>query len=64
MDDTARAIARLAEEKKAEKSSESRKSEAAAPKRPANSVVNGLGQRRVGGPTPQTSTKRPKSGGA
>jgi hypothetical protein len=66
MDDTARAIARLQEEAKAEKSSESRKGESAstAPKRQAPPLVNGMGQRKIGGAVPQTSTKRPKTGGA
>lgn len=67
MDDTARAIARLGEESKAEKSPETRKGGLAgnaAPKRQPPPLVNGMGGRRVGGPTPQTSTKRPKTGGA
>jgi hypothetical protein len=68
MDDTARAIARQAEEAKAEKSPESRKGEATAsgtaPKRQAPPAVNGMGQRKIGGASPYTSTKRPKTGGA
>jgi hypothetical protein len=63
MDDTARAIARLQEEAKAEKSAESRKKEPSTSKRQPPLSVNGMGQRRVGGPTPETSSKRPKSGG-
>jgi hypothetical protein len=64
LDDTARAIARLQEETKTEKAAESRKGEAGSPKRQIPQSVNGMGQRKVGGPTPQTSSKRPKSGGA
>jgi hypothetical protein len=67
MDDTARAIARLQEEAKAEKSSESRKGESgtasASPKRQAPPAVNGMGQRKIGGAAPYTSSKRPKTGG-
>ena len=68
MDDTARAIARLQEETKAEKSSESRKGESggtagASPKRQAPPAVNGMGQRKIGGAAPYTSSKRPKTGG-
>jgi hypothetical protein len=64
MDDTARAIARLQEEAKAEKAAESlAKTDASKPKRQIPQPVNGMGQRRVGGPTPVTSSKRPKSGG-
>ena len=69
MDDTARAIARLAEETKAEKSAEARKasdsasSSAGSPKRQAPPAVNGMGQRKIGGAAPYTSTKRPKTGG-
>jgi len=63
LDDTARAIARLQEEAKAEKSSESRKADSHAPKRQLPPVVNGMGQRKIGGAAPYTSTKRPKTGG-
>jgi hypothetical protein len=65
MDDTARAIARLLEEEKAEKSPESRKGESAnaAPKRKPQPAVNGMGQRKIGGAAPYTSSKRPKTGG-
>ncbi len=63
MDDTARAIARLQETAKAEKLAESRKADAAKPKRSIPQSVNGMGQRRVGGKSPETSSKRPKSGG-
>jgi hypothetical protein len=67
LDDTARAIARLQEEAKAEKSSDTRKGEPGskpAPKRQAPPAINGMGQRKVGGGAPQISTKRPKTGGA
>jgi hypothetical protein len=64
LDDTARAIARLNEEAKAEKAAESRKGDPSAPKRQIPQSVNGMGRRKVVGPTPQTSTKRPKTGGA
>ncbi len=67
LDDTARAIARLAEEAKAEKSPEARKSgpkENASLKRQAPPAINGMGQRKVGGGAPTISTKRPKTGGA
>jgi hypothetical protein len=66
MDDNARAIARLAEEAKAEKSSESRKDESAqnaAPRRQPSPLAGGSGRRKAGGPTPQASTKRTKMGG-
>ena len=64
MDDTARAIARLQEEAKAEKSPESRKADSSnAPKRQPSPAVNGMGQRKIGGPAPYTSSKRPKTGG-
>ncbi len=64
MDDTARAIARLQEEAKAEKPAEVRKAASNKPLRQPPLSINGMGQRKVGGPTPQTSSKRPKSGGA
>jgi hypothetical protein len=54
------------EDSKAEKPSESRKgdSTATAPKqRQAPPAVNGMGQRKIGGAAPYTSTKRPKTGG-
>ncbi len=63
MDDTARAIARLQEEAKAKKTAESLKNDSGTPKKLIPQSVNGMGQRRVGGPTPETSSKRPKSGG-
>jgi hypothetical protein len=63
LDETARAIARLQEDAKAEKSAESRKGEAGKPTRQIRDSVNGMGQRRVGGKSPETSSKRPKSGG-
>ena len=63
MDDTARAIARLQEEAKAEKTAEPRKGGSSAPKRQAPPAVNGSGQRKIGGAAPYTSTKRPKTGG-
>ena len=64
MDDTARAIARLQDEAKADKAAESRKGDSTSPRRQVPQSVNGMGRRQVGGPTPQTSTKRPKTGGA
>jgi hypothetical protein len=63
MDETARAIARLQEDAKAEKSAESRKADAGKLKRQIPDSVNGMGQRRVGGKSPETSSKRPKTGG-
>jgi len=68
MDETARAIARLAEEAKLEKSAESRKegpgpTGSASPKRQAPPAINGMGQRKIGGAAPYTSSKRPKTGG-
>ena len=67
LDDTARAIARLAEEAKAEKLPEARKGGPAGNaslKRQAPPAINGMGQRKIGGGAPQISTKRPKTGGA
>ena len=69
MDDTARAIARLVEETKADKSPDGRKGDAPAAAgsspnhRQAPPAVNGMGQRKIGGAAPYTSTKRPKTGG-
>jgi hypothetical protein len=64
LDDTARAIARIQEEAKAKKSADSPKADVGKPNRQPPQSVNGMGQRRVGGKTPETSSKRPKSGGA
>ncbi len=63
LDDTARAIAKLQEDAKAEKPAEARKAGSTKPLRQPPLTINGMGQRKVGGPTPQTSSKRPKSGG-
>ena len=68
MDETALAIARLKEETKAEKSAESRKGEPGSTGTPSSkrqipTAVNGRGQRKSGGAAPDTSTKRPKTGG-
>jgi hypothetical protein len=65
LDDTARAIARLQEEAKGDKAAEARKADAPAKstKRIVPSTVNGMGQRKIGGAAPYTSTKRPKTGG-
>ena len=60
------AIACLREEAKADKAAEARKGESAnahAPKRAPQPAVNGMGQRKIGGAAPYTSTKRPKTGG-
>jgi hypothetical protein len=64
LDDTARAIARLQEEAKVEKAAQARdKNDDSKPKRQPPLTINGMGQRRVGGKAPETSSKRPKSGG-
>ena len=70
LDDTARAIARLTEDTKAEKAAEARKGDGSStgtggnPKiRQAPPAVNGMGQRKIGGAAPYTSSKRPKTGG-
>lgn len=65
LDDTARAIARVREEAKAEKAPESE------PGRPSSDaskphlahLAKGLGPRKPGGPAVSPSTKRPKMGG-
>ncbi len=64
MDETARAIARLQEQAKPERSSETRRSNVANPKPQAGQVSQSIARRKSEGPPPSISTKRPKTGGA
>ena len=65
MDDVARAIARDVEESKAVKSAEVQKAASDRPRVTRDQQSGpGIGPRKSRGPTPETSTKRPKTGGA
>ncbi len=65
MDDVARAIARDVEETKAAKSAEALKTGSDRPRASrAPDLGPGIGPKNSRGPTPATSTKRPKTGGA
>ena len=65
MDDVARAIAREAEEARVAKSADVERAATERPKFGRDQQVGpGIGPRKSRGPTPETSTKRPKTGGA
>ncbi len=65
MDDVARAIARDVEEAKAAKAADAERAASERPKFGRDQQMGpGIGPRKSRGPTPETSTKRPKTGGA
>jgi hypothetical protein len=63
LDDTARAIARVRDESKPEKSAEPGRAASDASKPHLAHLAKGLGPRKPGGPAVSPSTKRPKTGG-
>ncbi len=65
LDDVARAIARDVEEARAAKSAEVERAASDRPKFGRDQQMGpGIGPRKSRGPTPEISTKRPKTGGA